>query len=107
METTACSTSRSSRKTDDPAREKAVLAAVKEQPRRVRVDVRVAGGIGEPARFERLHRGPGRAPRAPLTKSASTHAQKIEKRHPVLSDNRRWSLSQAGDMQARAFRTRR
>ena len=39
-------------KTNDPAAEKAVLAAVNERPSRVRVDVRVSGAIGEPARFE-------------------------------------------------------
>ncbi len=39
-------------KTDDPAREKAVLAEVNEHPRRVRIDLRVSGGIDEPARFE-------------------------------------------------------
>lgn len=39
-------------KTDDPGREKAVLAEVNERPRRVRIDVRVTGALGEPARFE-------------------------------------------------------
>jgi putative protease len=39
-------------KTDDPAREKAVLAEVAEHPHRVRADVRVSGGLEAPARFE-------------------------------------------------------
>lgn len=39
-------------KTDDPGREKAVLAEVSEHPRRVRIDVRVSGRLDEPARFE-------------------------------------------------------
>ncbi len=39
-------------KTNDPAREKAVLAEVSAHPHRVRVDVRVSGGFDDPARFE-------------------------------------------------------
>ena len=39
-------------KTNDPAREKAVLADVTAHPHRVRVDMRVSGGFDEPALFE-------------------------------------------------------
>lgn len=39
-------------KTDDPAREKAVLAEVTSHPHRVRVDVAVSGEFEAPARFE-------------------------------------------------------
>jgi putative protease len=41
-------------KTDDPGREKAVLAEVAAHPRRVRLDVRVTGAFEEAARFEAI-----------------------------------------------------
>ncbi|EYF05682.1 U32 family peptidase [Chondromyces apiculatus] len=39
-------------KTNDPAREKAVLAEIERAPHRLRVDVRVSGEVGEVPRFE-------------------------------------------------------
>ena len=44
-------------KTNDPAAERAVLAAIEEAPRRVRIDVRVSGAVGEAPRFEARSEG--------------------------------------------------
>ncbi|MRG92408.1 peptidase U32 family protein [Polyangium spumosum] len=41
-------------KTDDPAREKAVLAEIERSPRKVPLTIRVSGAIGETPRFEAI-----------------------------------------------------
>ncbi len=78
-------------KTNDPAREKAILSSIEQHPHRVRIDVAVAGAIGELPRFTAV------TERGVRAEVRGDHAVERAEKQPTTREALRDKLGKLGD----------